>query len=142
MRHDAEIRLLKRGLGYGLLNFGMDIMSGYQESMQQGSGPLPRPRSKPGEPPAVQTGNLRRSAHVVVYVVGQQLAKVGPAPSYSGEFNGEMGVIVGTNTGYGLVLEVGGAKMAARPALVPAAIRSQGRADKLIRDGARGHYKP
>lgn len=133
---------MKRGLGYGMLNFGMDILAGYQESFQQGSGPLPRPRSRPGEPPAAQTGNLRRSAHVVVYVLGGQLATAGgPPAAYSGEFVGEIGVIVGTNTGYGLILEVGSRKMAARPALVPAAIRSQGRAAKLIEDGARAHYR-
>lgn len=134
---------MKRGIGYGMLNLGMDIMREYQESMQQGSGPLPRPRSKPGDPPAVQTGNLRRSAHVVVYVNGGQLATAGgPSPGYGGEMTGEIGVIVGTNTGYGLVLEVGSRRMAARPALVPASIRSSGRAEQLIRDGARAAYHP
>lgn len=143
VRKEAEIKLMKRGLGFGLLNFGFDIMNGYQESMKQGSGPLPRPRSRPGEPPAVQTGNLRRSAHVVVYVGGASMAHVGgPPPSYAGEFVGEIGVIVGTNTGYGLFLEVGTSHMAARPALVPAAIRSQQRALQLIQDGARAHYNP
>lgn len=133
---------MKQGLGYGMLNLGLDIQEGYQSSFQQGSGPLPRPRSRPGEPPAAQTGNLRRSAHVVVYVLGSELAKVGPSPGYSaGDIAAEIGVIVGTNTGYGLFLEIGTAKMAARPALVPAAIRSQGRADKLISDGARAHYR-
>lgn len=143
VRNEGEIRAMKKGLGYGMLNLGMDIMEGYQSSMKQGSGPLPRPRSSPGEPPAVQTGNLRRSAHVVVYVLGSQLANAGgPPAAYGGEFRGEIGVIVGTNTGYGLILEVGSSRMAARPALVPAAIRSSGRAEQLIRDGARAAYSP
>lgn len=140
VRNEAEIAKLMKGLGFGLFNLGFYVQSAYQNSMKQGSGPLPRPRSMPGDPPAVQTGNLRRSAHTVAYVRSAKLAAEGPAPGYGPEMAGEMGVIVGSSTGYGLWLEVGTGRMAARPALVPAAIRGQQRAPELIEAGARAHY--
>ncbi len=141
VRNEAEIKRMFEGLGYGLLNLGLFVMARYQGSMPQGSGPLPRPRSAPGEPPAVQTGNLRRSAHAVLYVGGGTVAEVGPSPGYGSEMTGELGVIVGSNTGYGLFLEVGTGKMAARPALVPAAIEGQQQAQALIAEGAKRRYR-
>lgn len=64
-------------------------------------------RSKPGEVPRVQTGNLRRS---ITHEVSKQLP-IGK---------------VGTNIKYGKMLELGTKKMAPRPYLRPAAHKAEG----------------
>ncbi len=124
---------MKAGLGYGLLNLGYFIQSRYQESF------LPSPPSAPGGPPAVRTGNLRRSAYAVAAVDGRRIGDTGNVAE-----DIDMpptGVVVGTNTGYGLYVEVGTERMQARPALVPAAIEGQQQAARLIEAGAKAHYR-
>lgn len=133
--HPSELDRARTALAYGFLNLGMFIQGRYQQLF------LAHPPSTPGGPPAVRTGNLRRSAHTVAYKEGQIIETAGATPAdYSGELEGEFGVIVGTNTGYGLFVEVGTVNAAARPALTPATAEGQARATQLIAQGAKRYY--
>jgi hypothetical protein len=133
--HPSELERARTALAYGFLNLGMFIQGKYQQSF------LAHPPSTPGGPPAVRTGNLRRSAHTVAYKDGQIIETAGATPAdYSGEIEGEFGVIVGTNTGYGLFVELGTVHAAARPALVPAQAAGMAQATRLIGQGAKRYY--
>jgi hypothetical protein len=135
VQHPNELERARTALAYGFLALGMFIQGRYQMLF------LAHPPSTPGGPPAVRTGNLRRSAHTVAYMDGTIIEMQGGTPAdYSGEIEGEFGVIVGTNTGYGLFVEIGTAKAAARPALVPAAAEGQAQATRLISSGAKRYY--
>lgn len=77
----------------------------------------PGVRSLPGEPPAVQTGHLRRSVTTVIEEQGDTIrAKVGPQADY------------------GRHLEFGTSRMAARPFLRPALDEKGDAATQAIRD--------
>lgn len=78
-----------------------------------------RPRSLPGEPPAVQTGLLINS-------IAHELRPERLAVRY------------GTNIKYGLFLELGTHKMAPRPYLVPAYIRKRKDVLRIIQRAYRG----
>lgn len=132
----AELAKMRKALGYGMLNFGYAVQADAQRSFT----PFP-PASTPGNPPAAPTGNLRRSIQAVAYVDGAELLASGPHPAYPGEVP-DIGVIVGTNTGYGLYLELGTVHMAARPFLTPAFNRQLASAERLIAAGAKAHYRP
>lgn len=86
--------------------------------------------SRPGEPPAIDTGILRASIMNEVELKGISVeGKVGPdieliaakAP-------------VGTNVEYGYYLEIGTSKMEPRPFLRPAIKRTKSKVVKIFRD--------
>lgn len=88
------------------------------------------PRSKPGQPPAVQLGNLLNSIQFDVTVVGgiNVIGKVGVDEEYLAAKTP-----VGTDVKYGLYLEVGTSKMAPRPYLQPALKRTRRKVNKIFR---------
>jgi HK97 gp10 family phage protein len=101
---------------------------------KQGSGRIYGKRkhraSKPGEPPAIDTGTLRASIMSEVERHGSNvLGRVGPdvekiaakAP-------------VGTNVNYGYYLEIGTSKMAPRPYLRPALIRTRKKVVRIFKE--------
>jgi hypothetical protein len=134
---------MRRLLALGMLNVALFAQARTQQSMGNHGGKIPHTPSAPGEPPEVQTGNLRRSIHAVGYLDGQRVGGDGadgngsPVPDYAGEIPAGIGAIVGTNTGYGLFVEIGTSRMSARPSLAPAAAEAQSRADELIAAVAR-----
>lgn len=77
----------------------------------------PGVRSLPGEPPAVQTGNLRRSMATSVEERGNVIAAQ-----------------IGPQADYGAHLELGTATVAPRPFLRPALDEKAAEATKAIRD--------
>lgn len=77
--------------------------------------------SKPGEPPAVDTGVLRASVMSEVRIKGSEVTgKVGPDIEY---IKGK--TEAGTDVEYGFYLELGTSKMQPRPFLRPALKRQQ-----------------
>jgi HK97 gp10 family phage protein len=125
--NEGERRRMYEALAFGMLNLGLFIEG----------------RAKQFVP--VRTGNLRRSIHTVAFIdkkiigrSGDELAPFGPA-DYSEEQDG-IGVIVGTNAGYGIFVELGTVRMSARPFLTPAAQEGVSQAPALIREGAEKHY--
>lgn len=141
--YDAEYAKIRRAIGYGMQNLGLAIQGNAVKRFQDVGGPLPRPASLPGESPVVQTGFLRRSIHTAVWIAGEKLFQSQPSiPDYAGETEGAIVLIVGTNTGYGLYLEVGTGKMAARPFLTPAYADVIPQAEGLVSTGAARHYTP
>lgn len=122
VRNEDEIRKMKRALAYGMLNLGYFIET----------------RAKTYAP--VLTGNLRRSIHTVAFHEGQTIGQQGPVPDYGQDLQGGTGVIVGTNAGYGIFLELGTYRAPAQPFLTPAAQEGLAQAGTLIADGAKRHY--
>lgn len=122
-RNDDEIARLKLALAYGMLNLGFFIEN----------------RAKAVVP--YRTGNLRRSIHTVAFHEGRVLLQSNgtKVPDYGQDIQGT-GVIVGTNAGYGIFVELGTFKMAARPYLTPAAQEAIAQGVQLITDGAKQHY--
>lgn len=132
--NEAELKALYRALGFGMLNYGFAVEASAKQSF------LSSPPSVPGGPPAVRTGNLRRSIHTAAYVFGEQIgSSSADVPPY-GAGRDEIVVFVGTNVGYGLFVELGTIYMAARPFLVPAHMAHQGDVLGLIAAGAKAHY--
>lgn len=80
---------------------GLKVQRTAQDSMRGGG--IPHVPSSPGEPPAVDTGTLRRSVQM----------EVQDAPTL-------IIVRVGTNLKYGLFLEIGTVHIQPRPWLLPA----------------------
>ena len=88
------------------------------------------PPSKPGQPPAVQTGILRASIMSEVKQSGiEVIGKVGPDIEHIAAK-----APVGTNVEYGYFLETGTSKMEARPFLRPALHRTRKDVVKIFRD--------
>ncbi len=113
---------LYRQVGNGLLNLGLSIEADAK-------------RRAP-----VLTGNLRRSIHTAAFVKGQRIYGATdengkPIPAYAAESQNTATVIVGTNCGYGVYLELGTVKMVAQPYLGPALADNRGRAASLIKAG-------
>jgi HK97 gp10 family phage protein len=98
--NDRGIADLKRRLGKGMLNVGFAI-----ENVAKDIVP-------------VRTGNLRRSIHTVAFADGEVVGTSGEVPQ--GYDTDGIGCIVGTNTGYGIYVELGTVKMSPRPYLTPA----------------------
>lgn len=112
---------LENALAFGLLNFGLAI-----EADAKGRVP-------------VRTGNLRRSIHTAGFRKGQRFYggtddNGKPVPTYA-ENGRQTVVVVGTNAGYGVYVELGTIHMAARPYLGPALADNRGRAGELIKAG-------
>lgn len=120
-RNEENIAKMKRALAYGMLNLGY-----YVETQAKTRCPY-------------KTGNLRRSIHTVAFHEGATLNEQGPVPDYGQDKQGT-GVIVGTNAGYGIFVELGTFKMAARPFLTPSAQDALSQATELITDGAMQHW--
>ncbi len=79
------------------------------------------PRSRPGQPPAVQEGILRSSIMSDVKIKGSEITgKVGPDIEHI-----RTEVEVGTDVNYGFYLEIGTKDMQPRPFLRPALKRQQ-----------------
>jgi len=129
---------MRHSLALGMLNVALFAQATTQQSMGNHGGPVPHESSPPGGPPEVQTGNLRRSLHAVAYLDGHLVGGSGSdgngagVPDYASEAGAGIVAIMGTNTGYGLFVEIGTSRMAARPSLAPAAAEAQSRADELI----------
>jgi HK97 gp10 family phage protein len=86
-------------------------------------------RSKPGEPPAVDTGTLRASTMTDVTVLGLGITgRVGPDIDYIKEHADP-----GTDVEYGFFLELGTVNMEPRPFLRPALIRTKDRIKKIFK---------
>lgn len=117
-----EVAKLKLALAYGMLNLGFFI-----ETQAKLRCPY-------------RTGNLRRSIHTVAFHEGKTILEQGKVPDYGQDKQGT-GVIVGTNAGYGIFVELGTYKMAAQPFLTPAAQEGLSKAVELITSGARAHYQ-
>lgn len=122
-RNEDEIKRLKRALAYGMLNLGYFI-----ETQAKTKCPY-------------KTGNLRRSIHTVGFHDGSVLASTADRkpPDY-GQDRRASGVIVGTNTGYGIFVELGTIKMKPRAFLQPAASAGLAKGEALIIEGARAHW--
>lgn len=116
-----ETQMMYEALAYGMANLGFHIEE----------------RAKAGVP--VRTGNLRRSIHSVAFRDGRVVSMSGNAPDYSGEMRG-IGVIVGTNTNYGIFVELGTVRMAPRPFLSTAGQDGLLNAEALIAAGARARF--
>jgi HK97 gp10 family phage protein len=85
--------------------------------------------SLPGEPPAIDIGNLRASIMSQVNVTGPVVTgQVGPDIDYLAA-NTE----VGTDVNYGLYLELGTSRMQPRPFLRPALKRTRRAVNKIFR---------
>ncbi len=115
--------VLMRRLKRAAIVVRKDIVVSFQKTPKQagkrvsqlrvGPGQLLHERSKPGEPPAIQTGTLRRA---MTYEVGKDIqgpvARVGP-----------MSTLGEKSLKYARFLEFGTRKMRARPFLRPAFAR-------------------
>ncbi len=121
VRHEEYIAKMKLALAYGVLNLGY-----YVETQAKLRCPY-------------KTGNLRRSIHTVAFHEGKTLLEQGPVPDYGQDINGT-GVIVGTNAGYGVFVELGTVKMSAQPFLTPAAQEGLAQAITLVTQGAQKHW--
>lgn len=120
VRNEANIEKMKLALAYGMLNLGYFVET--QAKMRC----------------PVRTGNLRRSIHTVGFHRGKIIGQSGNAPDYGQAAEGT-GVIVGTNAGYGIFVELGTIHMRAQPFLSPAAQEGLARASELITAGASQH---
>ncbi len=133
-RREARPRLVE-ALGYGLLNFGFAL-----ETAAKGHTPV-RGGFRSFDPDGPVGGTLRRSEHTVACVDGKRISPRGdddngqPLPDYVPPAGAA--VFVGTNSGYGLWVDRGTSKMAARPFLEEGLADVQGRAPELITAGAR-----
>ena len=86
--------------------------------------------SRPGEPPAIDTGVLRASMMSEVVKSGTNVTgKVGPDVEHIAAK-----APVGTNVEYGFYLEMGTSKMQPRPFLRPALHRTRKKVVKIFRD--------
>ena len=141
VKRTPEYDLMIQALGFGMLNLGLFAEAKAKARFQDIGGPLPRPASAPGAGPVVQTGNLRRSIHTVAFAKGKRIgSSTGDLPPELSSTAG-IGVVVGTNTGYGTFVELGTSRMAARPYLAPGAQEALAQAGALISQGARRHLK-
>lgn len=123
VRRPREIEQMMEAFGYGMLNLGFHVEE----------------RAKSAVP--VRTGNLRRSIHTLAFRDGKVIGASGvDLPDYASEMRGGIGVIVGTNTGYGIFVELGTYRMAARPYLTPAAVDGMTNARELIAAGAKARF--
>lgn len=85
-------------------------------------------RSKPGEPPAVDMGHLRASIQSFIEVAPLKVTgKVGPDIEFL-----EAHTKSGTDVEYGYYLEKGTSKMAPRPYLRPALVRTKNKVNKIF----------
>lgn len=86
--------------------------------------------SRPGEPPAIDTGILRASITNEVELKGVGVeGRVGPDIEYIAAK-----APVGTNVEYGYYLEIGTSKMAPRPFLRPALRRTRRKVVKIFKE--------
>ena len=86
--------------------------------------------SKPGEPPAVDTGILRASVMSEVKIKGSEITgKVGPDIEHIKEKTE-----AGTDVEYGLYLEVGTKNMQPRPFLRPALRRMKNKISRVFKE--------
>lgn len=140
VKRTPEYEHMMEALGFGMLNLGLFVEAKAKARFQDIGGPLPRPASRPGEGPVVQTGTARRSIHTVAFAEGKRIgASTGDLPPGLVKASG-IGVVVGSNLGYMLFLELGTGRMAARPTLTPAAQEGMAQAGALIAQGARRHF--
>jgi len=119
--NEQGFRELENALAFGLLNLGLAIEADAKARVP------------------VQTGNLRRSIHTVGFQKGRRFYGStddnGKAiPSYAQGTRQTM-VVVGTNAGYGVYVELGTIHMRARPYLGPALADNRGRAGELVKAG-------
>lgn len=145
VRHPAALRAAREAIAHGLLNFGHAVERDWKADAVVRGGHrsfMTGPRTKAGTPRI--GGTFRRSIHTVAYLDGARLGASAASdengtalPSYAP--GAGMAVVVGSNSGYGAYVELGTARMPARPAAVPALQKNRGAAVELIRAGARRH---
>lgn len=112
---------LTEALAFGLLNLGLAIEADAKQRCPY------------------RTGNLRRSIHTAGFRKGQRFYggtddNGKPVPDYAVPGNQTV-VVVGTNAGYGVYVELGTVHMAAQPYLGPALADNRGRAGQLVLAG-------
>lgn len=107
----------------------------------QGSGRLYRRghrASRPGEPPAIDTGTLRSSIMTTVEIEPTAVVgKIGPDVEFIGRELAKRGragaATLQAGVEYGCYLEVGTARMAPRPFLRPALARTKHKVEKIFK---------
>lgn len=119
---------LERALAFGLLNLGFAI-----EADAKGRCPY-------------QTGNLRRSIHTAAFYRGQRIHGATddngrPTPDYAQAPRSLAMVAVGTNSGYGVFVELGTIHARAQPFLGPALADNRGRASEIVKAGMAAHLR-
>lgn len=112
---------LSTALAFGLLNFALAV-----EGDAKSNCPY-------------KTGNLRRSIHSAAFDKGKRIFGATddngkPVPDYA-QTPGASMAVVGTNTGYGVFVELGTFKMAAQPYLGPALAANRPEAAALVKAG-------
>jgi HK97 gp10 family phage protein len=113
---------LERALAFGLLNLGFAIEGDAKQNCPY------------------KTGNLRRSIHSALFLKGARIYggtddNAKPIPAYAAAPNATAMVVVGTNAGYGVFVELGTIHMSAQPYLAPALAANRGRASTLVKAG-------
>lgn len=89
--------------------------------------------SRPGEPPAIDTGTYRASIMNEVELSGTNVeGRVGPDIEYIAAK-----AAIGTDVNYGVHLELGTSKMEPRPHLVPALRRTKKKVVKIFKEANR-----
>ena len=143
VRHPAAIKAAREAAAYGLLNFGFAVETAWKRDavVRGGHRSFNTDLTKAGTPRV--GGTFRRSIHTAAYLDGRRIGgetsdENGVAPPDYAPGTG-MVVFVGSNSGYGAFVELGTAKMPARPAAVPALLATKGQAPALIAAGARRH---
>ena len=146
----AGIKAAREAAAYGLLNFGFAVETAWKADavVRGGHRSFNTDLTKAGTPRV--GGTFRRSIHTAGYLDGVRIGagtasspnsgedeNHAPVPSYAA--GSGIVVCVGSNSGYGLFVELGTYKMAARPAGGPALLRLKGQAQSLVAAGAQRH---
>jgi len=142
--NEAGFRQLEEDVAYGLLNYGLRLEGALKGQAVVMGGHRSRNTvpTKAGTPRV--GGTLRRSMHAVVYLNGQQLARRSlpgepPPPNYP--TRARIQLYAGTNSGYGLYVDQGTSRMAARPMLIPAFLETKDQLEADMAAGVRRHRK-
>jgi hypothetical protein len=131
----AGIRQLREAIAHGLANYGYVL-----ESRAKDNAPV-RGHHRSFAPGGPTGGTLRRSIHSAVYLDGRKVS--GPGADQNGRplpdhpTDGGIVLVVGTNSGYGLFVETGTVRMAARPYLSSALMETRDQAPASIEAGIR-----
>lgn len=119
--NEAGFVELERALAFGLLNLGFAIEADAKAAVPY------------------QTGNLRRSIHTAAFHKGRRIHGATDEngksiPDYA-QGGGTATVVVGTNAGYGVFVELGTVHNRAQPFLGPALANNRSRAGMLVKAG-------
>ena len=137
--HPDQEKRVKHAMAAGMGNFGRAVETDWKRDAVVAGG------HRSTNPDGPVGGTFRRSILSVAYLDGQPLDRPSDdngqaAPAYQGHA-AECGVFIGSNCGYGLFVEAGTNKMAARPALIPAIHKNQEQGPKLDEAGMKAYLK-